>query len=99
MTELEKIVVSDLITFYIQYVDDTLLLAKQDDIDNIVQQFNTFDDNLRFTIDKFTDNNFHFLDIKTDRNETDSFHKTKHTGQYIDFTSQTPCMQTKDSMG
>ena len=94
MTELEKIVVSDLINsglikFYIRYVDDTLLLAK-DDIDNIVQQFNAFDDNLKFTIDKFTDNNVHFLDIKIDRNETDLFYKTTHTGQYIDFTSQAP---------
>ena len=95
MTELEKIVVSDLISsglikFYIRYVDDTLLLAKEDDIDNIVQQFNAFDDNLKFTIDKFTDNNVHFLDIKIDLNETDLFYKTTHTGQYIDFTSQTP---------
>ena len=95
MTELEKIVVSDLISsglikFYIRYVDATLLLAKEDDIDNIVQQFNAFDDNLKFTIDKFTDNNVHFLDIKIDRNETDLFYKTTHTGQYIDFTSQTP---------
>ena len=95
MTELEKIVVSDLINsglikFYIRYVDDTLLLAKEDDIDNIVQQFNAFDDNLKFTIDKFTDNNVHFLDIKIDRNETDLFYKITHTGQYIDFTSQAP---------
>ena len=95
MTELEKIVVSDLINsglikFYIRYVDDTLLLAKEEDIDNIVQQFNAFDDNLKFTIDKFTDNNVHFLDIKIDRNETDLFYKTTHTGQYIDFTSQAP---------
>ena len=94
MTQLEKIMVSHLINsglikFYIRYVDDTLLLAK-DDIDNIVQQFNAFDDNLKFTIDKFTDNNVHFLDIKIDRNETDLFYKTTHTGQYIDFTSQTP---------
>ena len=85
MTELEKIVVSDLINsglikFYIRYVDDTLLLAKEDDIDNIFQQFNAFDDNLKFTIDKFTDNNVHFLDIKIDRNETDLFYKTTHTG-------------------
>ena len=76
MTELEKIVVSDLINsgfikFYIRYVDDTLLLAKEDGIDNIVQQFNAFDDNLKFPIDKFTDNNVHFLDIKIDPNETD----------------------------
>ena len=95
MAELEKIVVSDfinsgLIKFYIRYVDDTLLLAKEDDIDNIVQQFNAFDDNLKFAIDKFTDNDIHFLDIEIDHNRTDIFYKTTHTGQYIDFTSQTP---------
>ena len=44
---------------------------------------------MKFTIDKFTDNNIHFLDIKIDCNETDLFYKTTHTGQYIDFTSQT----------
>ena len=94
MTELEKIVISNLINsslikFYIRYVEDTLLFAKEDDIDNIEQQFNAFDDNLKFTIDKFTDNNVHFLDIKTDPNETDLFYKTTHTGEYIDFTSKT----------
>ena len=79
MTELEKIVVSDLINsglinFYIRYVDNTLLLAKEDDIDNIVQQFNAFDDNLKFPTYKFTDNNIHFLDIKIDRHKTDLFY-------------------------
>ena len=82
MTELEKIVVSDLITFYIRYVDDTLLLAKQDDIDNIVQQFNPFDDNLKVIIDKFTDNSVHFLDAQIDRNENDLFYKTTHRTIY-----------------
>ena len=55
-----------------------------------IQQFNAFDDNLKFTIDKCTDSDIHFLDIKTDRNRTDLLYKTTHTGQYIDFTSQTP---------
>ena len=76
MMELEKIVVSDLINsglikFYIRYVEDTLLLAKEDDIGSIVQQFNAFDDNLKSTIGKFTDNDVHFLDIKIDHNESD----------------------------
>ena len=75
---------------FIRYVDDALLLAKEDDIDNIVRQFNAFDDNFQFTIDKVIDNKVHFLDIKIDRNETDLFYKTTHTGQYIDFTSQAP---------
>ena len=90
MTELEKIVVSDstnsrLIKFYFRYIDDTLLVAKEDNIDNIVQQFNAFDDNLKLTIDKFTYNDVHFLNVKIYRNRIDLFNKTTHTGQYIDF--------------
>ena len=78
ITELEKIVVSNLINsgmikFYIRYVDDPLFLAKEDDIDNIVQQFNAFDENLKFTTDKFTDTNVHFLDIKIEDSRTDIF--------------------------
>ena len=30
-----------------------------------------------------------FLDINFDHNETDLYYETRHTGQYIDFTSQT----------
>ena len=93
MTELEKIVVSDLINsglikFYIRYLDDTLFLAKEDDIGHIVQQFNAFDDKLKFTIDKFTDSNVHFLDIRIDRNKTDVYYKTTHRGQYIDLQAK-----------
>ena len=92
MTELEKIVVSDLINsgfskFWIRNVDNTLWLTQEDDIDNFVQQFNAFDDNLKFTTYKFTDSDVHFLDIKNDHNRSDLFYKTTHTGQYIDFTS------------
>ena len=95
MIELEKVVLpvlinSGLIKFYIRYVEDTVLLFEEDDIGNIVQQFNVFDDNLKFTIDKFTDSKFHFLSIKIDPNETDLFYRTTHTLQYIDFISHIP---------
>ena len=64
-TELQKIVASDLINsglikLYIRYVGDTLLLPKGDVIENIALQFNAFDDNFQFTIDKFTDSNVLF---------------------------------------
>ena len=34
-------------------------------------------------IDKFKDSDVNFLDVNIDYNETDSFYKTTHTGQYI----------------
>ena len=95
MTEFEKIVVyklikDSIIKFYIRYVDDTFVLAKEKDIVNIMKEFNSFDKNIKFTMDKFDDGIVHFLDIKINRCETDFYYKSTHTGQYSDFSSQTP---------
>ena len=59
------------------------LPAKEDNIDNIVQQFNAFDGILKFTIDIFTDSDVPFLDIKIDRNTTNLFYKNTHTHRTI----------------
>ena len=95
MTEFERLVVDKLIKdglikFYIRYVDGTLVLAKAENIDNIMKQFNFFDKSIQLTIDRFEDCVVHFLDIKINGSETDLYYKTTHTGQYCDFSSQTP---------
>ena len=69
MTELEKIIVKDLVNkslikVYMRYVDDTLLLVKEKDIKLIHERLNSFDKNIKFTIDNFSDGNVHFLDIQ-----------------------------------
>ena len=76
MRVLERVIVEPLIRsgkvkFYIRYVDDTLLLAKEKDIMFIFDKFNSFHKNLKFTIDRFDDNSIHFLDIAIDKNKTD----------------------------
>ena len=58
MTEFERLIVDKLINdglikFCIRHVDDTLVLAKTEDIDNIMKQFNSFDKSNQFTIDRF----------------------------------------------
>ena len=63
-------------------MDDTLALAKVEDIDNIMKQFNSFDKSIQFTINRFEDALVHFLDIKINRCETDLFCETTYTGQY-----------------
>ena len=73
MTELERVIVEPLTTsgkikFYIRYVDDTLLLAKDEDIMYIFDKFNSFHKNLKFTTDRFDDNNIDFLDTVIDKN-------------------------------
>ena len=73
MTELERVIVEPLITsgkikFYIRCVDDTLLLAKEEDITFIFDNFNSFNKNVKFAIDRFDDNNIHILYIAIDKN-------------------------------
>ena len=94
MTELEKVVVSKLIEdgtikFYMRYVDDMLVLVKNDDIQRVLNSLNNFDKNLKFTIDEF-ESNVHFLDIAIDKNEIDVFYKRTNTGQYTHYSSFTP---------
>ena len=53
-----------LIKFYIRYVDDFLVLTKEEDIDKIIKQFNSFDKSIQFAIHRFEDRIVHLLDIK-----------------------------------
>ena len=99
MTELEKIIVKDLvdkslIKVFMSYVDDALLLVKEKDVELIHKRLNSFDKNIKFTIDlqiyNFVDGNIHFLDIQIDKNHTSIYYKPTHIGQYTHFYSQTP---------
>ena len=95
LTEFEKTVVSDLIRsgiikFYKRYVDDTLVLIKPSDIPLVLNKFNQFDKNLKFTVDTFPDGLIHFLDIKISPAGTDVYLKNTHTGQYTHFSSFEP---------
>ena len=94
MTELEKIIVKDLvdkslIKVYMRYVDDTLLLVKEKVIKLIHERLNSFDKNIKFTIDNFPDGNVQFLDIQIDKNHTSIYYIPIHTEQHTHFHSQT----------
>ena len=76
MTEFDRLVVDKLIKdglikIYLRYKDDTLVLAKVEDIVNIMKLFNSFDKSIQLTINRFEDSIVHFLDIKIDGSETD----------------------------
>ena len=76
MTEFDRLVVDKLIKdglikIYLRYKDDTLVLAKVEDIVNIMKLFNYFDKSIQLTINRFEDSVVHFLDIKIDGSETD----------------------------
>ena len=57
LTEFEKVVVtpvmvSGILKFYCRFVDDTLVLVKEDQNDKILNVSNSFHNNLRYTVDK-----------------------------------------------
>ena len=61
---IQKLIDKNSIKFYIRYVADTLLLVKDEDIDPIVKELNNYNKNTKFAVDRFIDEDVHFLDIK-----------------------------------
>ena len=87
MTECEKVILYKLmkekfIMFYTRFVDDTLLIIKKRDINYVLNQFNSFDKNLKFTIDAFENSVPHFLDIEICPNGLGIYHKHTQTNMY-----------------
>ena len=95
LTEFEQVIINPLINsgvikFYCRYVDDTLLLVKHDDIDFLLNKFHSFNQNIRFTFDTFSDKPPHFLDLNLDGNIFSIYRKHTFTGQYTHFDSFVP---------
>ena len=67
------------------YVDDTLVFMKVSDIPFVLNKFNSFDKNLKFTVDTFDSGNVHFLDLEISQSGIDIYRKPTHTGQYTHF--------------
>ena len=94
MTKCEKVIVDKLteggiIKFYRRYVDGTLLVIRRTDISCVLNKFNSFNDNLKFTIDTFENCVPHFLDIEICPNGLGIYHKHTQDGQYVNFDSFT----------
>ena len=65
LSEFENIMVTELVNsgvikFYRRYVDDTLLLIRPNDVQFVLDRYNSFDKNLKFTFDDFPDGHVHF---------------------------------------
>ena len=50
-----------------------------EDVDEVLKGLNSFNKNIQFTVDTFSDEDIHFLDLKIDRNTTDIYYKDTHT--------------------
>ena len=69
MTEWKKVIVGKLledgiIKFCVRYVEYNFLVIKRTDILYVLSKFNSFDENLKLTIDTFENSVPHFLDIE-----------------------------------
>ena len=88
LTQSEKVVVtlltkSGILKFYCRYVDDTLVLIKEDQIGKILKAFNSFHNNLQFTVDKFENEDVRFLELRVMNNgEINIYVKDTNSGLY-----------------
>ena len=98
MEEMEENLIPEIkehITFFKRYVDDCLLCCPPEEINNILEIFNTYDPRLKFTIERENNNQINFLDITLLKNSNGTIQTTWHTkhvwtASYINFNSITP---------
>ena len=85
---------------YFRYVDDTFLIVDKNSINLIVNVFNSYDMNLKFTHEIENDKKISFLDVMVinDNNKiiTDWYQKSVYSGRIIHFLSSHPTYQKKN---
>ena len=82
---------SGILKFYCRYVNNMLVLVKEDQIGKILKAFNSFHNNLWFIVDKFENEDVHFLDFKIMNNrEINIYVKDTNSGLYINYKSYEP---------
>lgn len=79
------------ISFYKRYVDDITLGLHDKDINTLLNIFNNYNPNLKFTIEKIKNNRINFLDMTLIKNinKTDTIWYTKEiwSGRYLNYFS------------
>ena len=86
----QKLIESNIITFYAGYADDTLILVKPSDASYILKTFNSFHPQIQFTFEEFPENIIHFLDLQMNSSDITIFRKSTHTGQNTHISSFIP---------
>ena len=86
------------IRLFKRYVDDCILITNKDKTDEILASFNSYNEHLKFTIERENNKNISFLDIKlikTDNNSiiTNWYRKNTVSGRYINYLSHHPQSQ------
>ena len=95
MTELEETIIqqlieNDVIKFYCRYVDDTLMVIEDKYIDFVHKKLNSFDNNLKFTVDFLIKKHRIFLIWNCHLMACLFSVKRQNTGLYVNFNSYVP---------
>ena len=105
MQDLESIALNNIgidLKFYFRYVDDILLVSPKDQVDNILNIFNSINNRLQFTIEFENNRNINFLDILINvHNETlilNWYHKPTYSGRYLSFVFGHPIHHKIDTI-
>ena len=91
MVELEKRLIptmSDKISLWFRYVDDTFTFIKKGQVDNVIEILNGFHENINFTFEKEAESSISFLDVKVIKKldgsfDTDIYRKKTDTNVYL----------------
>ena len=83
---------SDKLTCWTRYVDDTLVFVKRNESNAILRSLNSFHENIEFTSESEVNGKIAFLDVYLTRNalgglETSVFRKPTNTDVYIHWKS------------
>jgi len=82
------------ITFYKRYADDCLLACKEIDIPMLLNEFNNYDNNIKFTFQKQNKNYIDYLDMRIYNNSgilsTSWQPKQQWSQRYTNFYSSVP---------
>ena len=79
------------ISFYYRYVDDIVLAAPKDKINNILDSFNAYHERIKFTVDHGDEFGINFLDVKLlcegGSIIFDLYKKPTNSGRFLSFFS------------
>lgn len=101
--DMESLAIENLtypLPLYYRYVDDILLAAPKDSLNDLLDRFNTLHSRLKFTLEISNDNTINFLNVKITKNqnnelEFDIYHKPTCSGRYLNYHSNHPWAQKK----
>ena len=84
-------------TFYYRYVDDIILAVPENELNSILNKFNSIHNRLQFTIEISTNGRINFLDTTLIKNNNvilfNWYQKPSYSGRYLNYFSQHPMSQ------